>query len=70
VLTESEQTAGYYIADQEILRAMSGAMRQIEDELTGGHEVLTREPAPVLIGSLWLLRAVAAQAEAHSSPCA
>jgi hypothetical protein len=25
-------------------------MRQIEDELTEGHEVLTREPAPVLIG--------------------
>jgi hypothetical protein len=41
---------------QEILRAMSGAMRQIEDELIEGHEVLTREPAPVLIGSRWLLR--------------
>jgi hypothetical protein len=37
------------------LHAMSGAMRQIEDELTEGHEVLTREPAPVLIGSGWLL---------------
>jgi hypothetical protein len=36
---------------------MSGAMRQIEYELTEGHEVLTREPAPVLIGSRWLLRA-------------
>jgi len=36
---------------------MSGAMRQIGDELTEGHEVLTREPAPVLIGSRWLLRA-------------
>jgi hypothetical protein len=34
---------------------MSGAMRQIEDELTEGHEVLTREPA--LIGSGGLLRA-------------
>ena len=39
------------------INAMSGAMRQIEDELTEGHEVLTREPAPVLIGSRWLLRA-------------
>ena len=36
---------------------MSGVMRQIEDELTEGHEVLTREPAPVLMGSGWLLRA-------------
>ena len=42
--------------DQAILRAMSGAMRQIEDELIEGHEVLIREPAPVLIGSR-LLRA-------------
>jgi hypothetical protein len=33
---------------------MSGAMRRIEDELTEGHEVLTHEPAPVLIGSGWL----------------
>jgi hypothetical protein len=41
----------------EILRAMSGGgMRQIEDELTEGHEVLIRETAPVLIGSGWLLR--------------
>ena len=44
-------------SDEEILRAMSGAMRQIEDELTEGHEVLTREPAPVLLPSRWLLRA-------------
>ena len=44
-------------SDEEILRAMSGAMRQIEDEPIEGHEVLTREPAPVLIGSRWLLRA-------------
>ncbi|MGC2409669.1 MAG: hypothetical protein WA441_06680 [Methyloceanibacter sp.] len=36
---------------------MSGAMRRIEDELTEGHEILTREPAPVLIGFRWLLRA-------------
>jgi hypothetical protein len=43
--------------EQKILRAMSGAMLQIEDELTEGHEGLTREPAPVLIGSRWLLRA-------------
>jgi hypothetical protein len=57
VLTESEQYRRSRSADQEILRAMSGAMRQIEDELTEGHEVLTREPAPVLIGSRWLLRA-------------
>ena len=42
--------------DKAILRAISGAMRQIEDELTEGHEVLIREPAPVLIGSR-LLRA-------------
>ena len=41
----------------EILRAMSGGgMRQIEDELTEGHKVPTREPAAVLIGSEWLLR--------------
>jgi hypothetical protein len=44
-------------SDQEILRAMSGAMRQIEDELTEGHEVLTPEPEPGLIGSRWFLRA-------------
>ena len=43
-------------ADQEILRAMSGAMRQIEGELTEGHEALTRERCPVLIGSRPLLR--------------
>ena len=30
-------------------------MWQIEDELTEGHEVLTREPAPVLIAPEWLL---------------
>jgi hypothetical protein len=35
---------------------MSGAMRQIEDELIEGHWDLTREPAPVLIGCRWLLR--------------
>ena len=56
-MTESEQYRRSRSSDQEILRAMSGAMRQIEDELTEGHEVLTREPAPVLIGSRWLLRA-------------
>ena len=38
-------------AEQEILRAMRGAMRQ------QGHDVLTREPAPVSIGSRLLLRA-------------
>ena len=35
---------------QEILRAM-------RRDAAEGHEVLTREPAPVLIGSRWLLRA-------------
>ena len=35
-------------AEQEILRAAIGSK---------GHEVLTREPAPVLIGSRWLMRA-------------
>ena len=35
---------------------IAGAMRRIEDELTEGHEVLIREPAPVLIGSGWLRR--------------
>jgi hypothetical protein len=38
------------------VRFLMIAMRQIEDELTEGHEVLTRETAPVLIGSGWLLR--------------
>ncbi len=38
-------------AEEEILRAMRGAMRQ------QGHDVLTRETAPVSIGSRLLLRA-------------
>ena len=37
--------------EQEILRAMKARCG------SKGHEVLTREPAPVLIGSRWLLRA-------------
>jgi hypothetical protein len=57
VLTESEHYRRSRSAEQEILRAMSGAMRRIEDELTEGHEILTREPAPVLIGFRRLLRA-------------
>ena len=54
MLTESEQYRRSRHADQEILRAMSGAMRQIEDELIEGHKVLTRELPPVLSGSRWL----------------
>ena len=45
------------IADEEIFRAMGGAMRQIENELIKRHEALTRERSPVLIGARWLLRA-------------
>ncbi len=45
------------IADEEIFRAMGGAMRQIENELIKRHEALTRERSPVLIGVRWLLRA-------------
>jgi len=37
--------------EQEILRAMKARCGR------EGHEVLTREPEPVLIGSRWLLRA-------------
>jgi hypothetical protein len=55
VPTELSNTAGT-TTGQEILRAMSGAMRQIEDEPIEGYVVLTREPASVLIGSRWLLR--------------
>ena len=40
-----------------IRHAMSAATRQIEDERTEAHEVLARDPDPVLIGSEWLLRA-------------
>jgi hypothetical protein len=38
--------------------------------LTEGHEVLTREPASVLMAPDGSGAPVAAQAEAHSSPCA